>query len=74
MLGEHPTGRSRFAQGIFTGGYGYTLHAYGCSRAAVNSYLVEGNIAYAAHTFLLGGGRPSHGIRVVTNCFLLRTG
>lgn len=54
---------------IFTGGYGYTLHAYGSSRADVNNYLVEGNIAYDAHTFLLGGGQPSHGIRVLTNCF-----
>jgi hypothetical protein len=54
---------------IFTGGYGYTLHAYGSSRADVNNYLVEGNIAYNAHTFLLGGGRPSHGIRVLTNYF-----
>ena len=35
----------------------------------MNNYLVEGNIAYDAHTFLLGGGQPSHGIRVLTNCF-----
>jgi hypothetical protein len=54
---------------IFTGGFGYTLHAYGSSRADVNNYLVEGNIAYDAHTFLIGGGKPSHGIRVLTNCF-----
>jgi hypothetical protein len=54
---------------IFTGGYGYTLHAYGSSRADVNNYRVEGNIAYDAHTFLIGGGKPSHGIRVLTNFF-----
>jgi hypothetical protein len=54
---------------IFTGGYGYTLHAYGSSRADVNNYRVEGNIAYDAHTFLIGGGKPSHGIRVLTNWF-----
>ncbi len=54
---------------IFTGGYGYTLHAYGSSRADVNNYLAEGNIAYDAHTFLIGGGKPSHGIRLLTNCF-----
>ncbi len=54
---------------IFTGGYGYTLHAYGSSRADVNNYRVEGNIAYDAHTFLIGGGKPSHGIQVLTNCF-----
>jgi hypothetical protein len=54
---------------IFTGGDGYTLHAYGSSRADVNNYRVEGNIAYDAHTFLIGGGKPSHGIQVLTNCF-----
>ncbi len=54
---------------IFTGGYGYTLHAYGSSRADLNNYLVVGNIAYNAHTFLIGGGKPSHGIQVLSNCF-----
>ncbi len=54
---------------IFTGGYGYTLHAYGSIRADVNNYLVEGTIAYNAHTFLIGGGKPSHGIQVISNCF-----
>ena len=52
---------------ILTGGYGYTLHAYGSSRAFVDNYTVEGNIAYAAGTFLIGGGRPSRGIRVHEN-------
>jgi hypothetical protein len=54
---------------IFTEGYGYTLHAYGSRRADVDNYLVEGNIAYKAHTFLVGGGKPSHGIRLLTNYF-----
>ena len=54
---------------IFTSGYGYTFHAYGSSRAFVDHYLVTGNIAYDAHTFLIGGGRPSHDIRVLTNFF-----
>jgi hypothetical protein len=54
---------------LFTGGYGYTLHAYGSSRADVDHYLVEGNVAWNAHTFLLGGGKPSHGIRLLTNFF-----
>ena len=52
---------------ILTGGYGYTLHAYGSDRAFVDHYTVEGNIAYAAGTFLIGGGRPSRGIRVRDN-------
>ncbi len=54
---------------IFTGGFGYTLHAYGSSRAFVDNYRVEGNIAYAGNTFLIGGGQPSRGIQVLTNLF-----
>jgi len=52
---------------IMTGGYSYTMHAYGSERAYVNNYLAEGNICYDAGTFLIGGGRPSHGIRVFNN-------
>ena len=50
-----------------TGGHGYTLHAYGSARADVDNYLVAGNIAYAANTFLIGGGKPSRHIRVHDN-------
>jgi hypothetical protein len=52
---------------IMTGGYGYTMHAYGSSRAFVDNYLVEGNICYDAGPFLIGGGRPSRGIKVLRN-------
>ena len=52
---------------IMTGGYGYTMHAYGSKRAYVDNYLIEGNIAYKANMFLIGGGRPSHDIRVLEN-------
>src|SRR5205085_12458403 len=52
---------------IMTGGHAYTLHAYGSRNAYVDNYLVEGNIAYNAGSFLIGGGRPSHNIRVVRN-------
>lgn len=52
---------------IMTGGYGYTMHAYGSSRADVDNYLAEGNICYNAGTFLIGGGKPSHNIRVFNN-------
>ncbi len=34
----------------------------------MDNYLVEGNIAYNAGTFLIGGGKPSHNIRVFSNC------
>lgn len=45
----------------------YTLHAYGSSRAYVDNYLVEENIAFEKGPFLIGGGRPSRNIRVLGN-------
>ena len=52
---------------IMTGGHGYTLHAYGSSRADVNNYIVSGNVCYNAGTFLIGSGKPSRSIKVLTN-------
>jgi hypothetical protein len=52
---------------LMTGGYGYTLHAYGSKQAYVDNYLVRRNVCYNAGPFLIGGGRPSHGIRVSDN-------
>jgi len=52
---------------IMTGGYSYTLHAYGSPRAYVDNYLVCHNVCYNAGRFLVGGGRPSHNIRVLEN-------
>jgi hypothetical protein len=52
---------------IMTGGYSYTLHAYGSPRAYVDNYLVRNNVCYNAGRFLVGGGRPSHNIRVIGN-------
>jgi hypothetical protein len=52
---------------IMTGGHGFTMHAYGSGRAYVDNYVIEGNIAYQAGTFLIGGGRPSQHIRVHNN-------
>ena len=52
---------------ILTGGYGYTMHAYGSSRAYVDNYHIVGNIAYNGGLFLIGGGRPSRNITVVGN-------
>ncbi len=45
----------------------YTLHAYGSERAYVNNYLLEDNIFYNKGPFLIGGGKPSHNIRVFRN-------
>ncbi len=52
---------------IMTGGFGYTLHAYGSKQAYVDNYLVRNNICCNAGLFLIGGGRPSHNIRVIGN-------
>jgi hypothetical protein len=64
---QNADGTKTIADCILTGGHGYTLHAYGSSRADVDNYLVAGNIVYAADTFLIGGGKPSHNIRVHDN-------
>jgi len=64
---QNDSGVKTISDCIMTGGYGYTMHAYGSSRAYVNNYLAEGNICYNGGTFLIGGGRPSHGIRVFRN-------
>jgi len=45
----------------------YTMHAYGSSQADVNNYLLTENICYGRGPFLVGGGRPSRGIRVHRN-------
>ena len=45
----------------------YSVHAYGSSRAYVDNYLIEDNIVDGHGPFLVGGGRPSRGIRVRRN-------
>ena len=52
---------------IFTGGHGWTMHAYGSKNAYVDNYRIEGNIAYNGGQFLVGGGRPSRNCRIVDN-------
>lgn len=52
---------------IMTGGYSYTMHAYGSSRAYVDNFLIEGNICYDGGPFLVGGGKPSQNIRIQNN-------
>jgi hypothetical protein len=44
------------------------MHAYGSRQAYVDNYVMEGNIVYKAGTFLVGGGNPSRGIRLLKNC------
>jgi hypothetical protein len=64
---QNKEGTKTISDCVMTGGFGYTMHAYGSSRAYVDNYLVVGNICYSGGTFLIGGGRPSHDIRVFDN-------
>lgn len=64
---QNQNGVKTISDCIMTGGFGFTMHAYGSSRAYVDNYLIEGNIAYDAGPFLIGGGRPSYGIRALDN-------
>ena len=64
---QNNEGTKTISNNILTGGHASSLHAYGSERAYVNNYLVEDNVCYAAGRFLIGGGRPSHGIRVRRN-------
>ena len=64
---QNQDGTKTISDCIMTGGYGYTMHAYGSSRAYVDNYLVEGNICYDGGHFLIGGGRPSQNIRALKN-------
>ena len=65
---QNDDGTKTISDNILTGGFSYSVHAYGSERAYVNNYLIEGNVAYDAGPFLVGGGRPSENIRVLNNC------
>lgn len=64
---QNQEGTKVIADCIMTGGYSYTMHAYGSERAYVDHFLIEGNIAYDGGPFLVGGGRPSQDIQVCHN-------
>jgi hypothetical protein len=64
---QNKDGTKVIADCIMTGGHGFSMHAYGSGKAYVDNFLVEGNIVYDAGRFLIGGGRPSHRIRSLSN-------
>jgi hypothetical protein len=64
---QNKDGTKTITDNVMTGGFAYALHAYGSPRAYVNGYRVEGNVCYHSGPLLVGGGRPSEGIRVVGN-------
>lgn len=70
---QNKEGVKRIENCIMVGGFGYSMHAYGSSRAYVDHYRVERNIVYDAGPFLIGGGRPSADITVRLN-LLYRVG
>jgi hypothetical protein len=64
---QNATGMKTISDCIMSGGHGYSVHAYGSSKADVDNYLLEGNVCYRAGTFLIGGGKPSRRIKVLNN-------
>lgn len=64
---QNKDGIKVIADCIMTGGHGFSMHAYGSAKADVDNFLAEGNIAYDGGRFLIGGGKPSHGIRSLNN-------
>ncbi|HVE40659.1 MAG TPA: right-handed parallel beta-helix repeat-containing protein [Planctomycetota bacterium] len=48
-------------------GGSYSMHAYGSKKAFIDNFVIEDNIAYERGPFLVGGGSPSHRIRVARN-------
>jgi hypothetical protein len=69
---QNRTGTKTIRHSILSAKYpgSYTMHAYGSSRAYVDNYLIEENVACGLGPFLVGGGRPSRNIRVLGNALL----
>ena len=67
---QNKDGTKTIANCIFTGGFGWSMHAYGSARAYVDNFTITDNITYEARNdFLVGGGRSSKGIRLADNFF-----
>ncbi len=73
IYGQNQTGTKLVTDNIFFGNYSNTTQFYGSSRAYVDNFHIEGNIAFGPrkkggrYTFLIGGGRGSRGIVVKDN-------
>ena len=73
IYGQNQTGIKKVTDNIFFGNYSNTTQFYGSSRAYVDNFHIEGNIAFGPrkaggrYTFLIGGGRGSRGIVVKDN-------
>jgi len=73
IYGQNETGIKAVTDNIFFGNYSNTTQFYGSSRAYVDNFRIDGNIAFGPRqqgersTFLIGGGRGSRGIVVKNN-------
>ena len=73
IYGQNQTGTKLVSDNIFFGNYSNTTQFYGSSRAYVDNFHIEGNIAFGPRkkggrtTVLIGGGRGSRGIVVKNN-------
>ncbi len=73
IYGQNQTGIKSVTDNIFFGNYSNTTQFYGSSRAYVDNFHIEGNIAFGPrkaggrYNFLIGGGRGSRGIAVKNN-------
>lgn len=67
---QNRQGAKAISNCIFTGGYGWTMHAYGSPNAFIDNYRISDNITYASHNdFLVGGEKASKGIHLSDNFF-----
>jgi hypothetical protein len=73
IYGQNQKGIKAVTDNIFFGNYSNTTQFYGSSRAYVDNFHIEGNIAFGPRkeggrcTFLIGGGRGSRGIVIKNN-------
>lgn len=73
IYGQNETGIKRVTDNVFFGNYSNTTQFYGSSRAYVDNFHIEGNMAFgprkpgARYNFLIGGGRGSRGIVAKNN-------
>jgi hypothetical protein len=73
IYGQNQTGTKSVTDNIFFGNYSNAAQFYGSSRAYVDNFHIEGNIAFGPrqeggrHTFLIGGGRGSRNLAVSDN-------
>jgi len=70
---QNESGKKIVSGNILFDNYSTTIQAYGSSKASVNGFLIDGNIAFAPikagdrQRVLVGGGQPSHDITVTNN-------